>query len=246
MNRTLLRNLFLSLEESRDLAELLAQKRGIEGYENMSNDELSRALRVSENENYVKIEKIREEIKKLQHKFSRQELKEIKKNLYEIENKKGPLESKKTKLNKYYDYDDVKYRGIKGIKDLFDLSISEDYYKPIIVNSTFNNNYIQYESKGDKILTIEEYLSMIESYLVDMINDYKNKGEWKIQLTAEINFISSKPDSDETRIMFTKSINIEIMIGSDTNEVIEILFKSLLQGYQENLEEKNERFRVRF
>ena len=38
--------------------------------------------------------------------------------------------------------------------------------------------------------------------------------------------------------MYTKSINAEIMTGSDTNEVIEDLFKSLLQVYQENLEEK--------
>ena len=121
---------------------------------------------------------------------------------------------------------------------MFDLSIGKDYYKPIIVNSTFNNNYIQYESKGDKILTIEEYLSMIESYLVDMINDHKNQGEWKIQLSAEINVISSKPDSDETRIMHTKSNNIEITIGSDTDEVIKNLFRSPLQRYQENLEEK--------
>ena len=89
-------------------------------------------------------------------------------------------------------YDDVKYRGIKDIKDLFDLSINEDYYKPIIVKSASNNNYIQYESKGDKKLTIKEYLSMIEPYLVDMINYYKNKDEWKTQLTAEINFSSSK------------------------------------------------------
>ena len=71
-----------------------------------------------------------------------------------------------------------------------------------------------------------------------MINNYKNHSEWKIQLSAEIDFISSKLDSDETRIMHTKSDNLEIMIGSDTNEVIEDLFKSLLQGYQENLEEK--------
>ena len=78
---------------------------------------------------------------------------------------------------------------------------------------------------------------MIRPYLVDMINDHKNKGEWKIQLTEVINFISSKPDSDETRIMYTKSINVEIMTGIDTNEVIEKLFKSLLQKYQENLEE---------
>ena len=159
----------------------------------MSNDELSRALKASENKDKTRIGEIREEIKELGHKLSRQELKEIKKNLYEIENKKGRLESEKTKkylnkleeiiykLNKYYDYDDVKYRGIKDIKNLFDLSISEDYYKPIIVNIASNKNYIQYESKADKILTIKEYLSMIESYLVDMINDYKNKGEWIIQ-----------------------------------------------------------------
>ena len=121
---------------------------------------------------------------------------------------------------------------------MLDLSISEDYYKPIIVTIASDNNYIQYESKGDKILTIKEYLSMIESYLVDMINDYKNKGEWVIQLTAEINFSSLKPDFNETRTIYTKSDNIEIMIGSDTNEVIEDLFKSLLQRYQENLEEK--------
>ena len=123
---------------------------------------------------------------------------------------------------------------------MFDLSISEDYYKPIIVNGAFNNNYIQYESRGDKdkILTISEYLDMIRPYLVDMINEHKSQSEWKIQLSMEINFISSKPDSDETRIMHTKSNNIEIMIGSDTDEVIEELFKSLLRIYQKNLEEK--------
>ena len=95
MNRTLLKNLFLSSEESRDLAEFLAQKRGTIDFENMSNDELSRALKASENKDNTRIEKIREEIKKLSHKFSRQELKEIIKNLYEIESKKGRLESKK-------------------------------------------------------------------------------------------------------------------------------------------------------
>ena len=51
-----------------------------------------------------------------------------------------------------------------------------------------------------------------------------------------INFISSK-DSDETRTMHTKSNNVEIMIGSETNEIIMELFKSFLQKYQEGLEE---------
>ena len=85
---------------------------------------------------------------------------------------------------------------------------------------------------------VKEYLGLIESYLADMIYDYKNKGEWKIQLTAEINFTSLKPDSDETRIMHTKSDNKEIIIGIDTNKVIKEFFKSFLQRYQEGLQEK--------
>ena len=51
-----------------------------------------------------------------------------------------------------------------------------------------------------------------------------------------INFISSK-DSNETRTVHTKSGNIEMMIGNETNEVIEELFDSLLQKYQKGLEE---------
>ena len=51
-----------------------------------------------------------------------------------------------------------------------------------------------------------------------------------------INFIPSK-DSDETRTMHTKSNNVEIMIGSETDEIIENLFASFLQKYQEWLEE---------
>ena len=62
-----------------------------------------------------------------------------------------------------------------------------------------------YKSRGDKdkILTVNEYLDMIRPYLVDLINYHKS--EWKIQLTAVINFISSKLDSDETCIMHVKS-----------------------------------------
>ena len=121
---------------------------------------------------------------------------------------------------------------------MFKSSIDEDYYKPTLVKSGYNRNYIQYESKRDKILAVKEYLGLIEPYLANMINDYKSKGEWKIQLTAEIDFTSLKPDSDETRIMHTKSDNTEIMIGCDTNDVIKELFKSFLQRYQEGLQEK--------
>ena len=118
------------------------------------------------------------------------------------------------------------------------LSIDKDYYKPILVKSGYNGNYVQYESKGDKTLTLKEYLALIEKYLRKLINYYKNKGEWKVQLTAEINFISLKPGSDETRIMHTRSDNIEIMIGDDNDDVTEELFNSFLQKYEENLQNK--------
>ena len=124
------------------------------------------------------------------------------------------------KLEKYHHQDDYEYRGIKNIKDLFKLSIDKDYYKPILVKSGYNGNYIQYESRGDKILTLKEYLDLIEKYLKKLINYYKNKGEWKVQLIAEISFISLKPVSDETRIMHTRSDNEEFMNGSDTDEII--------------------------
>ena len=128
--------------------------------------------------------------------------------------------------------------------NLFKLSIDEDYYEPKLVKSGCNNNYIRYESKGDKILTFKEYLALIGQYLKELINYYKNKGEWKLQLTAEINFISLKPGSDEMRIMHTRSDNEEIMNGSDTDEIIKGLFESFLQKYEENLREKNERIRL--
>ena len=121
---------------------------------------------------------------------------------------------------------------------MFKLSIDKDHYKPILVKSGYNNNYIQYESKGDKILTLKEYLALIERYLRKLINYYKNKSEWKLQLTAEISFISLKRGSDETRVMHTKSDNEKIMNGSDTDEIIKELFESFLQKYEENLQEK--------
>ena len=62
---------------------------------------------------------------------------------------------------------------------LFDLSINEDYYKPIRSKSALNG-YIEHESKGDKdkILSIRKYLEMIRPYLCDikMITKLKENG----------------------------------------------------------------------
>ena len=101
-----------------------------------------------------------------------------------------------------------------------------------------NGNYVQYESKGGKILTLTEYLALIEKYLRELINYLKNKGEWKVQVIAEINFISLKPGSDETCIMHSGSDIIEIMIGDDNDDITEEVFKSFIQKYEENLQNK--------
>ena len=47
----------------------------------------------------------------------------------------------------------------------------------------------------------------------------------------------SSKDSDEIRTMHTMSNNIEIVMGSETDDIIKELFESLLQKYQEGLEE---------
>ena len=72
----------------------------------------------------------------------------------------------------------------------------------------------------------------------DIENDNKTQGEWKIHLTMAINFFSSK-NSEETRTMYSKNNNIEIMMGNENDKTIEDLFYSFLQRYQTNLEEMN-------
>ena len=119
--------------------------------------------------------------------------KKIAKELYEIE-KKETLSGKENEkiydhlvklvntLNKkekykYYDRDDLDYYGIRGIENLFDNDNDndDDYYKPILVESSFKNNYKYYESRGDKgkKLSVKQYLYKIMPYLNNLINDHR-------------------------------------------------------------------------
>ena len=190
--------------------------RNINDSKSKSSDRLYEIFK-KQSKNKEIIDNIREDLKDLSYKLSKCELKEIKTNLYGIEKRKK-ISKKKTnkyldefdkkilKLEKYHDYDDYEYKGIKDIKHLFKLSIDTDHYKPVLVKSGYNNNYVKYESKGDKILSIQKYLTLIEKYLRKLIKQYKKEGKWKIQLIAEINFISLKLGSDETRVSTQKVI----------------------------------------
>ena len=114
---------------------------------------------------------------------------------------------------------------IENIRDL--LSILD--YEPLLIKTGFDHNYLEYMSNGNNSLSFNEYLELIRPYLYDLINVYKAKGEWKLQLSAEISFVSQKPDSNEIRIMYTRSTPEEIIIGSETEEVAEKLIMQLLQ-----------------
>ena len=70
-----------------------------------------------------------------------------------------------------------------------------------------------------------------------MIDSHKARSEWKIQLTMRIIFVSVI-DANETREMHTKSDNITIMGGAETESIINELFSTDHKRYQEGLDTK--------
>ena len=146
--------------------------------------------------------------------------KEIREKLYEIEHKDNLSDAEKEENNEYlrklvrifndqekhapYDRDDLDYYGIRDIEHLFDKVSEEDYYKPILVKSSFKGNYKYYENRGDKEkrLSVRQYLNKITPHLYDWINDHRiARRVRKIQISICVNFISSK-DTGESRTIY--------------------------------------------
>ena len=123
--------------------------------------------------------------------------------------------------------------GLRDIENLFHNIDDSDYYKSALVKSSFNNNYEEYEIRGDrnKNLSVKQYFYMIIPKLVELIDKKKNKNERKIQLSMGLNFMHTT-DRDKNRTFYVKSDNVEIRIGSNTIDVITILFESFLNNYQ--------------
>ena len=85
----------------------------------------------------------------------------IKEELHETEKKKNLSDNEKEEiydhlvklvktLNKkyqHYDRDDLDYYGINNIENLFGNLDDDDYYKPILIKSSFKDNYKYYESR---------------------------------------------------------------------------------------------------
>ena len=121
---------------------------------------------------------------------------------------------KKQKQNERIIKDEI----IRDVRVLFEQEKEEDYYKPIRVSSFWNNNYIEYESNGDKNnnLSLDEYLNKIKSYSRNIIIDLQTSDTWKTQLTISINCISSK-DTEKERVMYSISNNIKFTSYNDEN-----------------------------
>ena len=134
-----------------------------------------------------------------------------------------------------------KKEKIKQIEKIISVP-KKNVYKPIKISGAFSDNFVEYksDSKKDQSISISDYLNNIREHLRKLINDKRKKGKWKIQLIMKINFISSK-HFNETRDMYCKSDNFEIMMGVDTNEIIKNLLNSILQRYQKGLQESMRR-----
>ena len=208
-----------------------------------------------------KISDIRMIFSRLGNTGTNNDRKKITKELYEIEKKKNLSDKEKEKVYdhlvelvnipnkkeeyKYRDRDDLDYYGIRDIENLFDNDDNDDdddddndYYKLILAESSFKNNYKYYESRRnkDKKLSVKQYLYKIMPYLSDLINENKaienNSNEWKIQINMNVNFVSSN-DTGETRTIFVWSDNEEIRSGNETDDIIKGLFNFFLINYQQ-------------
>ena len=77
------------------------------------------------------------------------------------------------------------------------------------VSNIWNDNYIEYESNGDKnkTLSIKEYPDVNNLYLKNITDDLQKFDGWKIPLTIAINFIPSK-DIDNDSVMHSNNDNM--------------------------------------
>ena len=201
------------------------------------------------NEIKAKINNIRIILARLGNAVTKNERNKIRKDLYKIEKKQKLIKTQKERVYRYLiqlanalnkreeykhsDNKDLDYFEIRDIENLF-IDADYDYYKPVLVKSSFENNYKYYEIRGDKDkkLSIKEYLYTIIPQLTELINERKNnRNEQKNQLSMGVNFMCIT-DKGNTRTFYVKSDNEDIRLGNDTSDIINELIESFLSYYR--------------
>ena len=103
-----------------------------------------------------RIKDIRKDFNKSRHMFSGSKIKQIRKNLYdikdprilsrsrinEIEKDLIELEESLPKQNKCYNYNNIEYKIIRDIENLYG-TFDYDYYKPIKTKGAFNDDCLK-------------------------------------------------------------------------------------------------------
>ena len=91
--------------------------------------------------------------------------------------------TRKKKLNERI----IKDRITGDIRTLFEQQEIDDC-EPKSVSSFLNNNYIEYDTNGDKNrdFSLDEYLNKIKPYVKNIIINLQNSDTWKIELTIAI------------------------------------------------------------
>ena len=127
--------------------------------------------------------------------------------------------------------------ALSTFQQSYDFKLFQFRLLQLYIYKFWSNNYIEYKCNNDisKTVSVEEYLNKIRPYLRYIINNLKKYDTLKTQLTNPNNFISSL-DNDEDRVMHSKSDNTKIMINDEEDEIIEQLFDSVKNRYQNNLE----------
>ena len=183
----------------------------------------------SNNDIVNKLNEISMQLFEVSHYMNKKALKDIKKRLYAIKKLTKISRSEKNKLLKdlnsisvnlkferkkiISDYRDDNYANIDDIEYMF--GDIDDYYKPILTRSLFNNGSQRYYFRGDpdQNMSVTSCFDKIISYLRVLID--KNKlYEQKIQLDMGINMVHI---SEQKRITHFSKSNIVICLpSSDT------------------------------
>ena len=110
-----------------------------------------------------------------------------------------------------------------------------DYYKPILVRFAFDNNFEEYEIRGEKHrnLMLNEYLATITPQLVNLINKRKNstQDEQKFQLIMAIIF-KHITDPSKKYSIYVKSKNEDFTAGDNTDDIFTKVLESFLENYE--------------
>ena len=105
----------------------------------------------------------------------------------------------------------------------------------MLITSSFDNNYTEYEISGDKNkdLSLKQYIFKITPQLIDLINEKMNstKDEQKTQLIIAVVF-KHKTDPSKNYTFYVRSKNIVTLQEGDANDILNKLLDSFFENYE--------------